>query len=149
MPVQQILQPFKKRKLNFDSMNVSVQVGDTAYCSFNPNNVGGFDQSTLSDTRRLGKIIGINVENVVVGPDPTANNISPHNINIIVEYDAIVLSEEFWTNIVPSAFISFAKEKKINTSSLLGYYADVNFVNDSKAKAELFSVGSEIVESSK
>ena len=144
MPVQ-----FKKRKLNFDSMNVSVQVGDIAYCSFYPNSVGGFDHSTLSNTKKLGTIVGINVENVTVGPDPTANNISPHNINIIVEYDAVVLSEAFWTNVVPSAFISFAKEKKINTSSLLGYYADVKFVNDSKKKAELFSVGSELTESSK
>ena len=47
------------------------------------------------------------------------------------------------------SFISFAKDKKANTSSLLGYYMSVNFVNDSKEKAELFSVGSEIVESSK
>ena len=101
MPVQ-----LKKRKLNFESMNVSVQVGDAAYCSFNPSSMGGFDHSTLSNTKKLGTIVGINVENVTVGPDPTANNISPHNINIIVEYDAVVLSEAFWTNVVPSAFIS-------------------------------------------
>ena len=144
MPVQ-----FKKRKLNFDSINVSVQVGDTAYCSFNPSNMGGFDHSTLSNTKKLGTIVGINVENVTVGPDPTANNISPHNINIIVEYDAVVLSEAFWTNVVPSAFISFAKEKKVNTSNLVGYYADVKFINDSTKKAELFSVGSQITQSSK
>ena len=43
----------------------------------------------------------------------------------------------------------FAKDKKVNTSSLLGYYADVKFVNNSTTKAELFSVGSEIAESSK
>lgn len=143
MPVQ-----LKKRKLNFDSMNVSVQVGDIAYCSFYPNSVGGFGHSTLSNTKKLGTIIGVNVENVNVGLDPTANNPSPHSINIIVEYDTTILSEEFWTNIVPDAFISFAKEKKINTSSLVGYYADAKFINDSKEKAELFSVGSEIIESS-
>ena len=43
----------------------------------------------------------------------------------------------------------FAKEKKTNTTSLVGYYADVKFVNNSRDKAELFSVGSEITESSK
>ena len=143
MPVQ-----LKKRKLNFDSMNVSVQVGDIAYCSFYPTSVGGFDHSTLSNTKKLGTIIGVNKKDVIVGLDPTANNPSPHDINIIVEYDTAVLSEDFWTNIVPDAFISFAKEKKLNTSSLLGYYADAKFINDSKEKAELFSVGSEIVESS-
>ena len=49
----------------------------------------------------------------------------------------------------PNAFISFAKEKKVNTSSLVGYYADTKFINDSKIKAELFSVSSEVAESSK
>ena len=60
-----------------------------------------------------------------------------------------MLNESFWTDVVPNAFISFAKEKKVNTSSLLGYYADVKFINDSTKKAELFSVGSEVAESSK
>jgi len=32
---------------------------------------------------------------------------------------------------------------------LLGYYASVNFVNNSTDKIELFSVGSDVVESSK
>ena len=100
MPVQ-----LKKRKLNFDSMNVSVQVGDIAYCSFYPTSVGGFDHSTLSNTKKLGTIIGVNKKDVIVGLDPTANNPSPHDINIIVEYDTAVLSEEFWTNIVPDALI--------------------------------------------
>ena len=43
----------------------------------------------------------------------------------------------------------FVKNQVINTSSLLGYYADVKFENNSKTKVELFSVGSEISESSK
>ena len=34
-------------------------------------------------------------------------------------------------------------------SSLLGYYAEVKFKNNSKTEAELFALGSEIVESSK
>ena len=144
MPVQ-----LKKRKLNFNSMNVSVQVGDVAYCSFYPDSVGGFDRSTLSNTKKLGTIIGVNKKDVIVGLDPTANNPSPHDINIIVEYDSTILNESFWIDVVPDAFISFAKEKKVNTSSLVGYYADAKFINDSKEKAELFSVGSEVAESSK
>jgi hypothetical protein len=34
-------------------------------------------------------------------------------------------------------------------SSLLGYYAEVEFVNTSDSEAEIFAVNSEIVESSK
>ena len=117
--------------LSFDGMNVSAQVGDIAYYSYNdnPGGVGGFDYSTLSATKKLGEIVGVNVNN---------------GVNIVVEYDDTIDGPP-----PTGSFISFAKEKKINTSSLLGYYADVKFINDSKDKAELFSVGSEIAESSK
>ena len=47
------------------------------------------------------------------------------------------------------AFILFAKNQVVNTSSLLGYYADVKLENNSKNKAEIFSLSSEITESSK
>ena len=52
---------------------------------------------------------------------------------------------------LPSAqdYVMFAKNHAVNTSSLLGYYADVKFENNSTEKAELFSVNSEITESSK
>ena len=52
---------------------------------------------------------------------------------------------------LPSAqdYVMFAKNHAVNTSSLLGYYADTTFKNNSTSKAELFSVNSEITESSK
>ena len=43
----------------------------------------------------------------------------------------------------------FAKNKIVNTTSLIGYYAEIEFKNDSNKKIELFSVGSDIFESSK
>jgi hypothetical protein len=46
-------------------------------------------------------------------------------------------------------FILFSKDNKANLSSILGYYAEVEFINTSKDKAELFSVGADIFESSK
>ena len=147
----------QKIKLNFDCMNVSVQVGDVAYYSYITNgittaNVGGFDHSTLETTKKLGEITGVNVVNALVGLDPGATTVSPYNINIIVEYDPLLIGpgineDAIW--ILNNSFISFAKEKKINTSSLLGYYADVKFVNDSEKEAELFSISSNIEESSK
>ena len=119
--------------LSFDGMNVSAQVGDIAYYSFNPNNIGGFTHSTLGETKKLGEIIGGDSANT-----PIDGN------SITVSYDETIVSPP-----PTGAFISFAKEKKVNTSSLLGYYADVKLVNNSKKKAELFSIGSEITESSK
>ena len=48
-----------------------------------------------------------------------------------------------------SDFIMFSKDNRANASGLLGYYAKVKFINDSKDKIELFAVGSEVFESSK
>ena len=113
--------------LSFNNINVSAQVGDIAYYSFNPLALGGFDTSILQNTVEIGEIISIN------------------DNSITVEYDNAIVtaSPSMW------GFISFAKNKKINTTSLLGYYADVKFVNNSTEKVEMFSVGAEVQESSK
>ena len=50
---------------------------------------------------------------------------------------------------IQNTYIMFAKDAIINTSSLLGYYADVTFTNYSSQKIELFSVNSDITQSSK
>ena len=46
-------------------------------------------------------------------------------------------------------FILFKKNSAVNTSSLLGYYADVKFENNSDVKAEILSISSEVTQSSK
>jgi len=48
-----------------------------------------------------------------------------------------------------NSFILFTKDNKANLTSLVGYFAEVQFRNDSQDYAELFSVGSEVFESSK
>tara|TARA_R100000935_G_C2807032_1_gene153194 strand:+ start:880 stop:1212 length:333 start_codon:yes stop_codon:yes gene_type:complete len=48
-----------------------------------------------------------------------------------------------------TSFILFSKTASVNTSGLKGYYAEMQFKNDSSNYAELFLVGSEIFESSK
>ena len=53
------------------------------------------------------------------------------------------------TEPVAGDYILFVKNEIVNTSNLSGYYADVKFENDSLVKAELFSVSSEVSESSK
>ena len=125
MPIQSII-------LNFPNINISAQVGDIIYYTpFSGNPQGGFNQAGLVNTIMLGPIT-----NITTHTDGT--------INIWVNYDDSITAE-------PSQgdFISFVKDKKVNTSSLLGYYASINFVNNSTDKIELFSVGSEVTESSK
>ena len=119
--------PIFNLQLSFDSINVSTQIGDIVYFTTPSGPIGGFDNSALTSTSRLGDIIGIdNVNNTVT----VAYN-STDSTPVVGDY------------------ISFAKDKRVNTSSLLGYYASVNFVNNSSGKVELFSVGSDISESSK
>ena len=55
------------------------------------------------------------------------------------------------STVLPSTndFIFFAKDNRANMTSLLGYYNEVEMTNNSTSIAELFSAGTEIVESSK
>ena len=46
-------------------------------------------------------------------------------------------------------FIFFAKENIVNTSGIIGYYADIKLVNHTTKKAEMFAISSGIIESSK
>ena len=46
-------------------------------------------------------------------------------------------------------YLFFAKNANINTPGIMGYYAEVEMINDSTEQAELFTVSSEVNESSK
>ena len=46
-------------------------------------------------------------------------------------------------------FAMFSKNNKANLGDLKGYYAEVKLVNESTEKSELFSLASEITQSSK
>jgi hypothetical protein len=120
--------PIQNSQLNFFDINISLQVGDIVYYTTNGNPIGGFDNSMLANTFMFGTVISINNNSIVVEWDSDPPHPGPPP---------------------PGSYISFAKDKRINTSSLLGYYASVKFVNNSKKKIELFSIGSEISESSK
>jgi len=109
-------------------INVSVQVGDLAW--YVPTNVQGV-QGNEYNTNDVDNII-------LIGP---ITNISGDVLTI----------DQPTGQMPPSAtdFIMFSKDNRANISGVLGYYAKVRFINDSKDKVELFAVGSEIFESSK
>tara|TARA_R100000742_G_C4278346_1_gene101028 strand:- start:2661 stop:3065 length:405 start_codon:yes stop_codon:yes gene_type:complete len=129
--------------LNFGfPLNESLQVGDWVfYVPTQPQGiVNTFNTGNLSNVIRLGQVRTLPPGSLVTGWD------------VVVWYDDGDYNGDGVPDIpIPTVndFIMFAKDKSINTTSLTGYYADVNFVNDSIEKAELFSVGSEVFESSK
>jgi len=100
----------------------SLQIGDLAYF-VTPSPLGGFEQSTDVPTL-IGPIEAITATSIDV--DET-NGTSP-GVN---------------------DFIMFAKDGSINISGLVGYYAEVKIKNNSRKKAEMFSIASEVTPSSK
>ena len=110
-------------------LNTSVQVGDVAYYA-NTTRVGVHHEKNLGGVISLGPITNIiqwNGVNSFITSNMPINTVPP----------------------VQGSFIMFSKDNKANMSSILGYYAEVEFKNNSKTEAELFSVGTEVFESSK
>ena len=102
--------------------NDSLQIGDLAYF-VSPSTLGGFDQST-STPILLGDVVAI-----------SPNSIEVNDVSINIPG--------------PNDFIMFAKESSVNVSGLVGYFAEVELRNNSKEKAEIYTVSSDITVSSK
>lgn len=121
-----------------NDINISVQIGDTAYY-VDTTSVGGFDTNYTSTETVLEENPEANPI-VEIGPIKSIN----HTTNtIICNADAGV------TGAVVGQFILFSKDNAVNTSSPLGYYAQAKFVNNSTIKSEMFAAACGIFESSK
>ena len=103
-------------------INVSVQVGDIIY--YSPTFINGV-HNTAGTIVELGSVLSISGKTIVVTYLPGA--------------------------ILPNAsdFIMFAKDRSVNMSSLLGYFAEFRIVSNSKDKAEMYSISVDVTESSK
>ena len=103
-----------------NEVNSTIQVGDIVYKSVITNGVAG-------SPIEIGACTAINATRTTITCD-------------ILEYDDRPTTNDF---------ILFAKDNKANLSSLKGYYAEVVMKNNSYNAVELYSVGSEVVMSSK
>tara|TARA_R100001163_G_scaffold27819_1_gene22465 strand:- start:420 stop:782 length:363 start_codon:yes stop_codon:yes gene_type:complete len=110
-------------------LNHSLQVGDTVwYTEVSPS--GGYDIAPTAT--KLGTV-------VEVSDQYQAHQIKVSN-NTLDNFSIPDLFEKY---------IMFSKDNRANLTSLVGYYAEAKFENNSKEKAELFSVSSEVAQSSK
>lgn len=118
--------------LTFSSpINVSCQVGDTVYY-VNTTSSGGF---TTNDTNSVVEIGDIREIENPTGSTPIIRAFT------ILGNTELTLSDKF---------ILFSKDNKANMNSPIGYYASLKMTNDDRANpSELFSVATEIFESSK
>ncbi len=74
------------------------------------------------------------------------NTVTPKPFEVLIHVDDNDVTLPVHSN---NPYYFFVKDTSVNTSGLLGYFADVKLSNNSLTKAELFSIGSEIFESSK
>ena len=135
--------------------NTSVQIGDDLY--FVPVNLLPAANSSWkvnnTDAIYLGPIVDIiRTEFITNLPNNMDVDVGEHELIVDVDPQLTTLpSGQIISNLqLPtiSDFLMFGKNNKANMSSLLGYYAELNFRNDTREYAELFSIGSEIQESS-
>ena len=119
-------------------VNVSLQVGDVIYYS-PTGTTGGFN--TVNNT---GSIVRFGICTAIYNNGNTSLSIPKHSI--VVLYDNTNASTP-----IPAVndYIMFGKNKEVNSSSLIGYYAEVTLDNYDTDKVELFSVSAEVSESSK
>ena len=80
---------------------------------------------------------------------PSVGFMQPWNFIVIQSPEIKSKIHQSFTLAHQEAQAMFEKDKQVNSSSLIGYYANVKLINDSKGKIELFSLGSEVSESSK
>jgi len=78
-----------------------------------------------------------------IGIVSSIDQTDPLNHVIVCEVDPAVV-------ILPQRkdYLAFQKDNVVNMSSILGYYAEISFNNDSLEEAELYSVGSNVAVSS-
>tara|TARA_R110002124_G_scaffold87684_1_gene225528 strand:+ start:84 stop:467 length:384 start_codon:yes stop_codon:yes gene_type:complete len=115
-------------------LNSSLQVGDTVWYVAT-SATGGYNVAPKENVVKLGRVEEISSE-------------LQQRVVKISNYAPQALTSG--PNILDTnSFLMFSKNNKANIGGLKGYYAQVNLTNNSDEKIELYSVSSEIVQSSK
>ena len=118
---------------NIKNLNTSLQVGDMIYATSISQQV---DEVTDFENQNTGinKLVGI------------LRQIRKEDNDIVLDVDDSLFVNPY----VPSKndFLMFSKYNQMD-GDVNGYYAEATFKNNSKTKAELFSVGSEVTINSK
>ena len=112
-------------------LNVSCQVGDTAYF-VDTETEGGFNVATDPDGDGTDNITEIGQIREISGTTVICDSTLGFS-----QVDGL------------ERFILFSKDNKANLSSILGYFASTKLINDSTTESEIYSVGMDIFESSK
>ena len=123
--------------LSVKNLNVSLQVGDAVYARPTATQANAVDAqagTTTPSSTGAGHIVGI------------LRRIYTSGAATILNVDDTAVNNPYTPQV--NDFLMFSKYDQTD-GDINGYYAKANFVNDSREKAELFAVSSEIVINSK
>ena len=115
-------------------LNSSLQVGDTMWYVAT-SAIGGYNTAAKESVVKLGRVEEIS--NELLQRIVKVSNYNPQALTSVQSM------------LDTNSFLMFSKDNKANLGGLNGYYAEVNLTNNSDEKIELYSIGSEIVQSSK
>ena len=137
-------------KINGDDINTSAQVGDVVYYSA----VSDFTQTSINTPNFSGAWTSGNTSTSTpyVTNSNSLNTVKHLGTILALPGNNVIVVETADINVAaPSAsdFIFIGKDNKVNIGDLKGYYAEVKFVNDSTTEAELFTISTEVAQSSK
>jgi hypothetical protein len=116
-------------------INVSVQPGDALYAAVVINNQSGSNHPNQSNTSTKPQMIGVVDDN---GIDYANNSITFTSASSAASFGG-----------GGNVYLFASKDNRVNTSGMLGYFAEVEFVNHSTKAAEIFVVAADYVPSSK
>ena len=140
-------------------LNNSLQAGDTIYYIDASNQVDEFytdnpnDQITEIGTLQTITFNDINGDGVFTEDFSFTTGVLGNAPNLYqAANETITLTCEIGANTNPPAigdFLFFSKDRNVNEASIIGYYGDFKFENNSRKPAELFAATCDISESSK
>ena len=155
--------------ITFDNeINSSLQIGDTVYANDTLADEAFFQTIDTANAVNCGTVtyVGSSWEDLIPNYDEELWEYQPAttpptwyyldgSIDVFTTTNPyqmasiVIVSQLIQPPYNSNSYYFFTKNQVINTSSLSGYYADVQFQNNSRVKAELFAVSSEVTESSK
>ena len=122
---------------NINNLNASLQVGDLVYSATLTT------QDNSNDAQSVQNNIGGQGVSDIVG---ILRQITINGNTVVLDIDETVFFSS--SSPAPGSFLMFSKYDQVR-GDVIGYYAKAKFKNNSREKAELFSVGSEVVINSK
>ena len=121
--------------INIDNLNASLQVGDMIYVTTTTGNLLG--QSTNQSSVDIDESNQVGILRRIEQDD-----------NVPTTYTLHVDDFGYSATVTQGEFLMFSKYNQ-SDGDIKGYYMEVKLVNNSRKKAKLFSLSSEVTESSK